>query len=127
MPRDDSALTPRVCCPPRAPSQVVTLSHSLGLRSAYASTVRVGDRQYPTEPVYTSYHGNAGIAVDYVWVSGGIQALGVWEMLPCEALETPHSTIGNGCKGFAGLPSKDWGSDHMALVCRLRMRGMALE
>ena len=97
----------------------VILSHTLSLRSAYANKKRVSGVELTSEPAYTSYHGRSGITVDYVWVSPEIEICGVWEMLTCDELETPHSTLANRGKPFAGLPSRCWGSDHMALACHL--------
>lgn len=105
-----------------AMSRRVTVSHSLHLRSAYSNRFPVGvGKEFMGEPAYTSFHGRAGITVDYVFVSRDIQVLGVWEMLPCDELEIPHSTLGVGGKPFSGLPSREWGSDHMALACHLQL------
>jgi hypothetical protein len=101
------------------PACKVILSHTLSLRSAYANKKRVSGVELTSEPAYTSYHGRAGITVDYVWVSPEIEVRGVWEMLSCDELETPHSTLANRGQPFAGLPSHCWGSDHMALACHL--------
>ncbi|KAJ1476510.1 hypothetical protein T484DRAFT_1824705 [Baffinella frigidus] len=93
----------------------VVIEHGLRLRSAYAEHVQIKG----VEPACTSYHGKRGVTVDYQWVSPEVQVLGVWEMLPVSLLERPHS-MANG-RPYAGLPSRSWGSDHMALASMLRI------
>lgn len=51
---------------------------------------------------------------------GQVRVLGVWEMLPLDVLARPHSRLADG-RPYAGLPSRSWGSDHMALASALRV------
>jgi len=71
------------------------------------------------EPAFTTYHGKKGLTVDYIWVSDQVEIVGVWEMLPAQELEQPHSWA-NG-RPFAGLPSKECGSDHLSLVTLVKV------
>nr|XP_027109696.1 carbon catabolite repressor protein 4 homolog 5-like [Coffea arabica] len=60
------------------------------------------------EPLATSYHSKFMGTVDYIWHTG--------ELLPVKVLETLAI---NKLKETGGLPSKRWGSDHLALACEL--------
>lgn len=83
------------------------LSHRLRLRSAYAEPVP--DLPLcPGEPAFTSYLGEGTKGcVDYCFYDDeSLELLGRLEMLPPNVLR----------RHGAGLPTKAWSSDHMALV-----------
>ncbi|CAB4281283.1 unnamed protein product [Prunus armeniaca] len=63
------------------------------------------------EPLATSYHSKFMGTVDYIWHTEELVPVRVLETLPVNILRR------NG-----GLPSKKWGSDHLALVCELAFR-----
>ncbi|KAK9075597.1 hypothetical protein SSX86_003923 [Deinandra increscens subsp. villosa] len=85
------------------------LRHNLKLSSAYhgipASRLT---RDSDGEPLVTSYHSKFMGTVDYIWHTDDLVPVKVLETLPPENL-----------KKTRGLPSKIWGSDHLALVCEL--------
>ncbi|KAL5544768.1 hypothetical protein UlMin_008552 [Ulmus minor] len=88
---------------------VTHLQHNLKLCSAYIgvpSGCRTRDNY--GEPLATSYHSEFLGTVDYIWHSDELVPLRVLETLPLDIL-----------KRNGGLPSKKWGSDHLALVCEL--------
>ncbi|XP_021759323.1 carbon catabolite repressor protein 4 homolog 5-like isoform X2 [Chenopodium quinoa] len=87
--------------------EVTCLQHSLKLRSAYHGVPgSVTTRDNIGEPLATSFHCNFMGTVDYIWHSDQLVPVRVLETLPINALEK-----------LGGLPSKIWGSDHLALVC----------
>ncbi|KAG9448961.1 hypothetical protein H6P81_008926 [Aristolochia fimbriata] len=85
------------------------LRHHLNLRSAYPGVPgRSNTRDEHGEPLVTSYHSKFMGTVDYIWHSEELVPVGVVETLPIHFL-----------KKTGGLPSEEWGSDHLALVCEL--------
>ncbi|XP_042433348.1 carbon catabolite repressor protein 4 homolog 5-like isoform X3 [Zingiber officinale] len=58
------------------------------------------------EPLATSYHSKFMGTVDYIWHSSSLVPVGVVDTLPIKILER-----------LGGLPNKQWGSDHLSLVC----------
>lgn len=85
------------------------LRHPLKLSSAYAKIP--GSFKYRDkigEPLATSYHSMFTGTVDYIWHTSDLVPVRVLETLPTHRL-----------KKTGGLPSKKWGSDHLALVCEL--------
>ncbi|XP_073150848.1 carbon catabolite repressor protein 4 homolog 5 [Henckelia pumila] len=85
------------------------LRHPLKLSSAYSNVP--GSFKYRDkvgEPLATSYHSMFTGTVDYIWHTSDLAPLRVLETLPMHTL-----------KKTGGLPSKEWGSDHLALVCEL--------
>eukprot|EP00268_Persea_americana_P041308 TRINITY_DN4110_c0_g1_i9.p1 TRINITY_DN4110_c0_g1~~TRINITY_DN4110_c0_g1_i9.p1 ORF type:complete len:479 (-),score=63.07 TRINITY_DN4110_c0_g1_i9:419-1855(-) len=85
------------------------LQHHLKLRSAYLGVPgNCYTRDSCGEPSATSYHSKFMGTVDYIWHSE--------ELVPVKVVETlPVSNL----KKLQGLPSENWGSDHLALVCEL--------
>ncbi|KAI3825502.1 hypothetical protein L1987_06992 [Smallanthus sonchifolius] len=85
------------------------LRHNLKLNSVYhgvpASRLT---RDSHGEPLATSFHSKFMGTVDYIWHTEDLVPVKVLETLPIEIL-----------KKTRGLPSKMWGSDHLALVCEL--------
>lgn len=85
------------------------LNHNLKLNSAYhgipASRLT---RDSHGEPLVTTFHSRFMGTVDYIWHTEDLVPMKVLETLPIETL-----------KKTKGLPSKIWGSDHLALVCQL--------
>ncbi|XP_062102001.1 carbon catabolite repressor protein 4 homolog 5-like, partial [Humulus lupulus] len=85
------------------------LEHRLNLCSAYlgaCGSCRTRDNY--GEPLATSYHSKFMGTVDYIWHTEELVPVRVLETLPIDIL-----------KRTGGLPSKKWGSDHLALVCEL--------
>ncbi|KAM1679449.1 hypothetical protein TB1_038687 [Malus domestica] len=88
------------------------LRHNLKLCSAYLGvpgSCRTRDRS--GEPLATSYHSEFMGTVDYIWHTEELVPVRVLETLPVNALRRE-----------GGLPSKQWGSDHLAVVCELAFR-----
>ncbi|XP_059645152.1 carbon catabolite repressor protein 4 homolog 3 isoform X2 [Cornus florida] len=87
-----------------AECQVVV--HPLKLISSYA-TVKgsTKTRDSDGEPLATSYHSKFLGTVDYLWYSDGIVPTRVLDTLPIDDL-----------RKTGGLPCKNFGSDHLALV-----------
>ncbi|KAL6584471.1 hypothetical protein OROMI_003760 [Orobanche minor] len=86
-----------------------SLRHHLKLCSAYAEVPGSPEvRDKIGEPLATSYHSLFTGTVDYIWHT--------LDLVPVKVLETlsMHSL-----KQTGGLPSKKWGSDHLAVVCEL--------
>ncbi|GMI99530.1 catabolite repressor 4e [Hibiscus trionum] len=89
--------------------QVTHLQHKLNLSSAYLGAP--GSRRTRDshgEPLATSYHSKFMGTVDYIWYTGELVPVRVLDTLPIDVL-----------RRNASLPSKKWGSDHLALVCEL--------
>lgn len=88
---------------------VTHLKHRLNLCSAYAAIPgSSSSRDELGEPLATSYNSEFMGTVDYIWHTE--------ELVPIKVLETlPLDTL----RRIGGLPSKEWGSDHLALVCEL--------
>ncbi|XP_057251107.1 carbon catabolite repressor protein 4 homolog 5 isoform X2 [Beta vulgaris subsp. vulgaris] len=87
--------------------KVTCLQHSLKLHSAYLGVPgNIVTRDDVGEPWATSCHSKFLGTVDYIWHSEHLIPVRVLETLPRNALEN-----------IGGLPSKNWGSDHLALVC----------
>ncbi|KAK1407962.1 hypothetical protein QVD17_39590 [Tagetes erecta] len=85
------------------------LRHDLKLNSAYHGVpASYLTRDSHGEPLVTSYHSKFMGTVDYIWHTDDLVPVKVLETLPIEVL-----------KKTRGLPSKIWGSDHLALVCEL--------
>ncbi|XP_073052764.1 carbon catabolite repressor protein 4 homolog 5 [Primulina eburnea] len=85
------------------------LRHPLKLSSAYAKIP--GSFKYRDkvgEPLATSHHSMFTGTVDYIWHTSDLAPVRVLETLPMHTL-----------KKTGGLPSKEWCSDHLALVCEL--------
>ncbi|KAF5957773.1 hypothetical protein HYC85_004998 [Camellia sinensis] len=88
---------------------VTHLRHDLKLCSAYLGvhgSCRTRDNY--GEPLATSYHSKFMGTVDYIWHTQELVPVRVLETLPVDIL-----------RKTGGLPSKNWGSDHLALVCEL--------
>ncbi|KAL6559654.1 hypothetical protein OROGR_004771 [Orobanche gracilis] len=86
-----------------------SLRHHLKLCSAYAEVPGSPEvRDKIGEPLATSHHSLFTGTVDYIWHT--------LDLVPVKVLETlsMHSL-----KQTGGLPSKKWGSDHLAVVCEL--------
>ncbi|MCO5571036.1 hypothetical protein L7F22_024767 [Adiantum nelumboides] len=88
------------------------IKHSLELESAY-SNIRGSreTRDSNNEPLVTTYHGNFMGTVDYIWFTEGLIPVRVLELLPVHILQRTK-----------GLPSKKWGSDHLALACEFAFK-----
>ncbi|XP_076925803.1 carbon catabolite repressor protein 4 homolog 5-like [Bidens hawaiensis] len=85
------------------------LKHNLKLNSAYHGVpASYLTRDSHGEPLATSFHSKFMGTVDYIWHTEDLVPVKVLETLPIEVLEKTR-----------GLPSKMWGSDHLALVCEL--------
>ncbi|XP_010036884.2 carbon catabolite repressor protein 4 homolog 5 [Eucalyptus grandis] len=90
-------------------AKVTHLQHHLDLCSAYFGIPgSCRTRDDCGEPLATSYHSRFMGTVDYIWHTKELVPVRVLETLPIDAL-----------KRTGGLPSKKWGSDHLALVCEL--------
>ncbi|GAB4839604.1 hypothetical protein Ancab_029127 [Ancistrocladus abbreviatus] len=87
--------------------QLSCLQHHLNLKSAYPG-VRGNSRARDNlgEPLATSCHSKFMGTVDYIWHTEGLIPVRVLETLPIDVL-----------RKLGGLPNKNWGSDHLALVC----------
>ncbi|KAL5544721.1 hypothetical protein UlMin_008505 [Ulmus minor] len=87
-------------------SQCHVVAHPLRLNSSYA-TVRGSSRtREPNgEPLATSYHSKFLGTVDYLWYTDGLLSKRVLDTLSIDNL-----------KRTGGLPCKEVGSDHLALV-----------
>ncbi|XP_042040666.1 carbon catabolite repressor protein 4 homolog 5 isoform X1 [Salvia splendens] len=86
-----------------------SLKHPLMLHSAYTGipgSSKVRDKA--GEPLTTSYHSAFSGTVDYIWHTSDLVPVKVLESLPTPSL-----------KKTGGLPSKEWGSDHLAIACEL--------
>ncbi|KAJ9550416.1 hypothetical protein OSB04_014461 [Centaurea solstitialis] len=87
----------------------VHLKHNLKLNSAYQGVPASRlTRDSHGEPLATSFHSRFMGTVDYIWHTKELVPVKVLETLPIEIL-----------KKTKGLPSKVWGSDHLALACEL--------
>ncbi|OMP08934.1 Endonuclease/exonuclease/phosphatase [Corchorus olitorius] len=85
------------------------LHHKLKLCSAYLGIPGSHEtRDSHGEPVATSYHSKFMGTVDYIWHTTELVPVRVLETLPVDKL-----------RRYEGLPSKRWGSDHLAVVCEL--------
>ncbi|XP_056170642.1 carbon catabolite repressor protein 4 homolog 5 isoform X3 [Syzygium oleosum] len=96
--------------------KVTHLQHHLDLCSAYfgiPGSCRTRDNC--GEPLATSYHSRFMGTVDYIWHTKELVPIRVLETLPIDALNRT-----------GGLPSKKWGSDHLALVCELAFLDRAI-
>lgn len=90
---------------------VTHLQHHLKLGSAYLGVPGSSStRDRCGEPLATSYHSKFMGTVDYIWHTEELVPVRVLDTLPIDILRT------------GGLPSKRWGSDHLALVCELAFR-----
>lgn len=82
------------------------VAHPLKLSSSYATVKSFSTIRDPSgEPWATSYHSKFLGTVDYLWYSDGLAPLKVLDTLPVNLL-----------RKIGGLPSKNVGSDHLALV-----------
>lgn len=85
------------------------LQHKLKLYSAYLGVPGSREtRDSYGEPLATSYHSKFMGTVDYLWHTNELVPVRVLDTLPVKTLRNTY-----------GLPSKIWGSDHLALVCEL--------
>ncbi|KAK2971667.1 hypothetical protein RJ640_025062 [Escallonia rubra] len=88
---------------------VTQLRHPLKLGSSYPGVPgSYRTRDILGEPLATSYHSRFLGTVDYIWHTEELVPVRVLETLPIEVL-----------RKTGGLPSKKWGSDHLALACEL--------
>ncbi|XP_024386152.1 carbon catabolite repressor protein 4 homolog 5 isoform X3 [Physcomitrium patens] len=88
-------------------SDLSVVQHKLDLRSAYSEIEgKPGSRDERGEPFVTTFHKKFRGTVDYIWHTDDLVTVRVLDTLPTSVLQ--H------CKG---LPSKKWGSDHLALAC----------
>lgn len=86
--------------------------HPLKLHSSYASVKSTANtRDSKGEPLATSFHAKFLGTVDYIWYSDGLVPARVLDTLPIDVLEKT-----------GGLPSKQVGSDHLALVSEFAFR-----
>lgn len=93
------------------------LSHNLKLKSAYHGVPASHlTRDSHGEPLVTSFHSRFMGTVDFIWHTEDLVPVKVLETLPIEILNRT-----------GGLPSKIWGSDHLALVCELAFAGDSCE
>ncbi|CAL9190015.1 unnamed protein product [Musa hybrid cultivar] len=84
------------------------LQNPLTLSSAYRGVPgNLHTRDENGEPLATSCHSKFMGTVDYIWHSSALVPVGVVDTLPIKVL-----------RRLRGLPSKKWGSDHLALVCK---------
>ncbi|CAA0818397.1 Carbon catabolite repressor protein 4 homolog 5 [Striga hermonthica] len=89
-----------------------SLTHHLKLSSAYSEVPGSSEvRDRTGEPLATSYHSFFCGTVDYIWHTPDLFPVRVLETLPMTSL-----------KQTGGLPSKQWGSDHLAIACELALR-----
>lgn len=85
------------------------LQHNLKLYSAYLGVPGSrATRDNYGEPLATSHHSKFSGTVDYIWHTEQLIPVRVLDTLPMHIL-----------RRTGGLPSKVWGSDHLALVCEL--------
>ncbi|XP_031118176.1 carbon catabolite repressor protein 4 homolog 5 [Ipomoea triloba] len=95
----------------------VHLLHQLKLCSAYAGVPGTSKtRDDLGEPLATSFHSQFLGTVDYIWHTAELVPLRVLDPLPVNILRRTR-----------GLPSEEWGSDHLALVCELAFAGEGKE
>ncbi|KAF9593189.1 hypothetical protein IFM89_020485 [Coptis chinensis] len=88
---------------------VTHLKHHLQLYSAYVGVPGSSStRDRYGEPLATSYHSLFLGTSDYIWHSKELVPVGVVDTLSITNLRKTR-----------GLPSEEWGSDHLALVCKL--------
>lgn len=88
---------------------VTRLRHNLKLSSAYHGVPGSWrTRDNCGEPLATSFHSKFMGTVDYIWHTE--------ELVPVRVVET--LSLDN-LRKIGGLPSEEWGSDHLALVCEL--------
>eukprot|EP00249_Psilotum_nudum_P018680 c26914_g1_i1 orf=573-2312(-) len=81
--------------------------HRFKLRSCYSSIVGpIENRDTVGEPLATTYHGKFMGTVDYIWYSEGLYPIRVLDFMPFHVLQRT-----------GGLPSRKWGSDHLAVAC----------
>ncbi|CAM8926835.1 unnamed protein product [Rhodiola kirilowii] len=88
--------------------EITHLNHRLNLFSAYAGipgTLKTRDEY--GEPLATSYHSHFMGTVDYIWHTE--------DLIPLKLLETLSISD---LRVTGGLPSEEWGSDHLALACQ---------
>nr|XP_009403961.1 PREDICTED: carbon catabolite repressor protein 4 homolog 5 [Musa acuminata subsp. malaccensis] len=84
------------------------LQNPLTLSSAYRGVPgNLHTRDENGEPLATSCHSKFMGTVDYIWHSSALVPVGVVDTLTIKVL-----------RRLRGLPSKKWGSDHLALVCK---------
>ncbi|CAL9773420.1 unnamed protein product [Musa acuminata subsp. burmannicoides] len=89
------------------------ITHPLQLKSSYASVQRnASTRNSQGEPLATSCHSKFLGTVDYIWYSTGLACTRVLDTLPLDTL-----------RKLGGLPCKDIGSDHLALVAEFKFTG----
>ncbi|XP_052176892.1 carbon catabolite repressor protein 4 homolog 3 isoform X2 [Diospyros lotus] len=82
------------------------VEHPLKLSSSYAKVKGYArTRDFNGEPLATSYHSKFIGTVDYLWHSDGLVPTRVLDTLPLDVLQK-----------IGGLPCKELGSDHLALV-----------
>ncbi|RRT72766.1 hypothetical protein GW17_00055185 [Ensete ventricosum] len=94
-------------------SQDSLITHPLHLKSSYASVQRnASTRDSLGEPLATSCHSKFLGTVDYIWYSTGLACTRVLDTLPLDTL-----------RKLGGLPCKDIGSDHLALVAEFKFTG----
>ncbi|KAK4756380.1 hypothetical protein SAY87_006507 [Trapa incisa] len=81
------------------------VTHRLKLNSSYATINGSATRDPRGEPLATSYHSKFFGTVDYIWYTDGLE--------PTRVLDTPSVDV---LRRTGGLPCKNVGSDHLALV-----------
>ncbi|XP_073109895.1 carbon catabolite repressor protein 4 homolog 3 isoform X1 [Elaeis guineensis] len=87
-------------------SKCTKLEHPLKLHSAYASVKgNARTRGRHGEPLATTYHSKFLGTVDYIWYSTGLACTRVLDTISIDIL-----------RKLGGLPSKEMGSDHIALL-----------
>lgn len=78
-------------------SDALTASHPLRVDSAYRAVTGA-------EPHYTTCHDKFIGTVDFLWYSGRLVPVGVFQPPPLQMLQS-------------ALPSLSWPSDHISLIC----------
>ncbi|XWS73078.1 hypothetical protein CRYUN_Cryun02cG0094800 [Craigia yunnanensis] len=106
---DPSAWSPKEIATATGNEDCNFLKHHLRLKSSYTEVKHCpGTRDYDGEPLVTSYNRRFLGTVDYIWHSEGLQTVRVLAPIPKHAMQwTP------------GFPTKNWGSDHIALASEL--------
>ncbi|XXG47617.1 hypothetical protein AAC387_Pa02g2235 [Persea americana] len=108
-PYDPYLWTPTEVAAASGNAECTLVEHHLKLKSTYTEVEDyAGTKDLNREPQVTSYHKRFKGTVDYIWCSEGLQTVGVLDTIPKHVLEKTH-----------GFPTRKWGSDHLALACRL--------
>ncbi|KAG0614641.1 hypothetical protein M758_6G192700 [Ceratodon purpureus] len=94
------------------------VQHKMNLRSAYSEIEgKPGSRDERGEPLITTFHKKFGGTVDYIWHTDDLVTVRVLDILPISVLQDYRGRPKIVLKDCEGLPTKKWGSDHLALAC----------